>query len=262
MVVSFVFWSFGALGADQRLLLIGGGDSPPAAIERFVGWSGGASSKILLITWASEAADEAYKDHVAEFAPHHPGSILWSKAPPQTPAAKAEFLDVLSQATAVFFGGGDQNRIFTVIQDEVILHALQARYQAGVPFAGTSAGTAIMSTIAIGGGDPDVIDGTLVPTGHGLGLLPDTILDMHFMRRGRENRLFGLVLEYPDHLGIGVDEDTSLAVENGRCAEVIGPGDVMMVDAMRIPGSLIVTLAHPGERLNLVNRSKTTQDCQ
>jgi cyanophycinase len=152
----------------------------------------------------------------------------------------------------VFFYGGDQQRIFDAFDhDREILEALRARYHEGVTFAGTSAGTAIMSLVAIAGGSPESIDGTLVPTHEGLGLLPGAIVDQHFLRRSRENRLFGLVLLHPELLGIGIDQDTSFAIEDGRWGEVIGPGDVMMVDAQRIPRSLVVTLLKPGTRVDL-----------
>jgi hypothetical protein len=38
---------------QQRLLVIGGGEPPPDAMKKFVEWSGGAKSRILVITWAS-----------------------------------------------------------------------------------------------------------------------------------------------------------------------------------------------------------------
>lgn len=250
--------SFAASAADLHLLLVGGGERPPAAMTRFVQWAGGADSKVLLVTWATEDAAESYANLVSDITPAHPGSFLWAKEPPKTAAAKAEFLTTLSQATAVFFSGGDQNRIFDVLQDQEILRALQARYHAGIPFAGTSAGTAIMSQIAIAGSDPVVIDGKVVPTRPGLGLLTKVIVDQHFLRRSRENRLFGLILDHSDDLGLGVDQDTSIAIENNRYGEVIGSGDVMLVDALRVPGSLTITLVKPNEHVDLDKRAKAT----
>jgi cyanophycinase len=247
----FLIFPGQALAANQHLLLVGGGNLPREAVTRFVSWAGGGLSKILIVTWATEVPEETYEDMVKDLSTEHPGGFLWSKAPPLTSAAKAEFLAMLQQATAVFFSGGDQTRIFDVIDDDEILHALQARYQAGIPFAGTSAGTAIMSSIAIEGGDFDVIDGRAVPTHRGLGLIAGVIVDQHFIRRSRENRLFGLVLLYPENLGLGIDQDTSIAIEDGHSGEVIGPGDVMLVDAKRVPGSLTVTLLLPGQRVDL-----------
>jgi cyanophycinase len=243
--------SVSAQAASQRLLLVGGGNLPREAVTRFVAWAGGAQSRILIITWATELPDETYQDMVQDLSAEHPGGFLWSRTAPKTPEAKAEFLAMLPKASAVFFSGGDQMQLFEVIDDDKILYALQSRYVAGVPFAGTSAGTAIMSSIAIEGGDLEVIDGRAVPTHRGLGLLQDIIVDQHFIRRSRENRLFGLVLLHPEYLGLGIDEDTAIAIEDGRYGEVVGPGDVMLVNARSVPGSLVVTLLLPGQHADL-----------
>ena len=61
-----------------------------------------------------------------------------------------------------------------------------------------------------GGGDHTVLDGQKVEVRAGLGLLPGVILDQHFLKRQRQNRLFGLVLDHPRLLGVGVDEGTAL----------------------------------------------------
>jgi cyanophycinase len=261
IVLSGLGFARDAYSADRHLVLVGGGDSPPSAMARYVEWSGGAHSKILIVTWATEVPAETYSDMVSDLAPYHPGGFLWSKLPPKTSIEKAAFLSLLNQATGVFFSGGDQKRIFEVLEDREILTSIQRRYEEGVAFAGTSAGTAIMSSIAIAGGDPEAIDGKLVPVGTGLGLLQDAIVDQHFIRRSRENRLFGVILDHPSLLGLGIDEGTSIAIENGRCGQVIGPGAVMMVDALRVPGSLVVTLAASGQFVDLLRRERTSERC-
>ena len=51
-----------------------------------------------------------------------------------------------------------------------------------------------------------------VITADGFGLLPGAIVDQHFVRRRRHNRLLSLVLEHPDLVGVGIDESTALEV--------------------------------------------------
>src|SRR5207237_6701583 len=72
----------------------------------------------------------------------------------------------------------------------------------------------------------------------GLGLLRDAIIDQHFAERGRFGRLLGAVAHNPRVLGIGIDEDTSIVVEQGR-GEVIGSGAVYIVDGTRVSHSNI-----------------------
>jgi cyanophycinase len=143
-----------------------------------------------------------------------------------------------------------------VLADAPLAEALRARYRAGVVFGGTSAGAAIMSPIMItGNGNFDVLDGRQVETRPGLGLMPGTIVDQHFIARRRQNRLFGLVLRHPDSLGVGVDEDTALLVVDNRYAEVVGTGRVMTVDARARDGALVLYLLESGRRFDLRKRA-------
>ncbi|MBC7882095.1 MAG: cyanophycinase [Anaerolineae bacterium] len=212
-----------------HLVLIGGGPRPAAALKQFVSWAGGAKAKILVIAWASEEPQASYDALAKDFSPFAPASIAMAPSPP---VAIEKFLDQLQCATGVFFSGGDQRRIMDVLKNAKLKAALQNLYRKGVVFGGTSAGTAIMSCqMMTGDGDFTVIDGRKVDTREGLCLLPGTILDQHFLKRQRENRLFGLVLESPTLLGIGIDEGTALLVTDNRTAEVQGESQVMTVSA-------------------------------
>ena len=112
------------------------------------------------------------------------------KAAPLDAELKKAALYGLARATGVFFTGGDQARIMDVLADPELLDALKARFAAGVVFGGTSAGAAVMSSWMITGeGDFTVIDGDKVEVRPGLGLVEGVIVDQHFVRRQRENRL-------------------------------------------------------------------------
>jgi cyanophycinase len=129
---------------------------------------------------------------------------------------------------------------------------VRERHARGVVFGGTSAGAAVMSLRMITGeGDFTVIDGAKVVVREGLGLLPGVIVDQHFVRRQRENRLFGLVLQQRGERGVGIDEDTALLVAGGRHAEVVGKGPVMLVDATG-PDQLRITLLRTGQSVDLL----------
>lgn len=69
----------------------------------------------------------------------------------------------------------------------------------------------------------------------GLGLLSNAIVDQHFVRRQRFNRLLSAVLEHPDLVGIGIDEKTSILV-HGTSFEVLGVSNVVVIDARRAKG--------------------------
>jgi len=231
---------------------VGGGARPPEALAAFVDWAGKEQARILIVSWATESPDEAFTNLKKDFAPFGPGAIEAAPPAPLTTATKIRFVDQLKKSTGVFFSGGDQVRIMNVLRDDSLLQALRQRYVAGLVFGGTSAGAAIMSRRMITGeGDFDVIDADKVETRDGLGLLPaEVLVDQHFIRRRRENRLFSLILRGPEKCGIGIDEGTALLVKDGRWAQVVGTSQVMLVRRDSV-SSLVIHLLKPTSNIDL-----------
>jgi cyanophycinase len=87
------------------------------------------------------------------------------------------------------------------------------------------------------------IDRDNVITAEGLMLLPGAIVDQHFVRRQRHNRLIALVLEQPGLVGAGIDEETALQVNPDGSWEVVGGSVVVIYDARN------ATVAPPGSPL-------------
>jgi len=257
--LSFLWGVFAAaslapgLNAAERLVLVGGGDRPKEAMARFVDWAGGPEgSRILLVSWATGEPKETFESFRDDLAPFEPQAVEAAPPRPLTPAGKTVFLAQLRRATGVFFTGGDQARIMEVLRDADLMAAVRERYRAGVVFGGTSAGAAIMSERMITGeGDFTVIDAAKVEVRPGLGLLPGVIVDQHFIKRQRENRLFGLILAHPEERGLGIDEGSALLVEDGRTAEVVGSSFVMLVDAGAEKDTLLLRLVRPGQTFDL-----------
>jgi cyanophycinase len=255
-------------GAETRLVIIGGGDRPPEALARFVTWAGGREARVLVLSWASGEPKESCEAILEELSPHSPGEAACGphatldangKAAPLDAGRTKAALDALARATGVFFTGGDQARIMDVLADPELLAAVRARFAAGAVFGGTSAGAAVMSLRMITGeGDFTVLDGDKVETRPGLGLVEGVIVDQHFVKRQRENRLFGLVLKHPAERGVGIDEDTALLVSGGHRAEVVGKGPVMLVDATG-PDRLAITLLRTGQTTDLRDKPRATR---
>jgi len=241
---------------ETGLVLVGGGSRPAVAMARFVAWAGGEPARILVVTWASGEPAEAFAGLREEIEAQGARHVAQAPMPPFEPASREAVLRSIREATGIFLSGGDQSRIMEVCRDAQILELLRERYRAGVVFGGTSAGTAAVSTPMITGeGDFTVIDGAKVEVREGLGLLPGVILDQHFVKRQRENRLFGLILSHPRLLGMGVDEDTALLVRDGRLCEVAGAGPVVVVEAVG-PSSLGLDLLRAGEGFDLAKRRR------
>lgn len=238
----------------RRLLLVGGGDTPAPAAERFVRWTGGKKARILVVAWSTDDPGAALEDARKDFAPAAVELAVSSTAL-SSPAFGAQ----LARATGIWFAGGDQVFHMAALNSNggAPLEAVRRRHRDGVPFGGTSAGTAVMSRIMLtGDGDFTAIGPDKVETNEGLGLLDGVILDQHFIKRGRQNRLFSLVLKHRDQLGLGIDEDTAAVVEDGR-AEVFGKGAVMVVRPQAgAEEALTIELVRPGQAYDLKSRSR------
>ena len=243
--------------AQEQLIMIGGGKRTPDILTKFIELSGNENGKILVIPWASgeqEIAASNIKNEVAALS-----KISVDNAPfaPLTAETKASLLAQLKTAKGIFFCGGDQNRIMDVLKDEELYKAMHELYKNKVVFAGTSAGTAIMSEIMISGeGDFKVIDGSKVETKKGLGLMNEIIVDQHFIKRQRQNRLIGLIFKNPTLLGIGIDEDTALYVEQNRYAEVLGESQVMIFETTKQAKEMKFIILEKGEKYDLKKRKK------
>ncbi|MEO8071931.1 MAG: cyanophycinase [Acidobacteriota bacterium] len=249
ILILFVSQSF----AQEHLVIVGGGERPTAAMSKFVEWAGKENAHILIIPWATAEPEESFKSFKETFEPFHPKEIELAPIAPLTNETKSAFLNQLKNATGVFFTGGDQVKVMDVLKDETLLQALKKRYKDGIVFGGTSAGTAVMSDKMITGeGDFTIIDGKKVETVKGLGLLPDNVIvDQHFIKRQRQNRLFGLILQNPSKFGVGIDEGTALVILDNRYGEVVGTSQVMVVNSSKKNGALNIFLLKPGEWLDL-----------
>jgi len=205
-----------------RLLAIGGA-AGPSVLGRFVAQAG---RSIVVIATAATDPDAAEAEYADTFARLGAGDVralrLTTRAQANDPAVEA----ALTEATGVFFTGGDQLRITSVLGGTRTDSVLQDLVASGrVMLAGTSAGAAMMSGTMIVGGD-----GHAVSTGPGLEFLPGVLIDMHFAERGRLHRLLAAVARYPHELGLGIDEDTAILTGGDRF-EVLGSGSVTVVDA-------------------------------
>ena len=161
---------------------------------------------------------------------------------------------VLAQSSGIFFTGGDQLRITSVLGGTPFHHALMESWSRGLVVAGTSAGASMMSGTMIVGGDAEQTPArNTVSMARGMGLWEDAVIDQHFSQRGRIGRLLAAVAQNPQTLGIGIDENTAAIVElkNHRLT-VCGEGTVLVVDGQKTTMNN-ASEAQPGEPLTLTH---------
>jgi cyanophycinase len=221
-------------GQPGRLLIIGGAEDRcrgTGLLERFVELCGGADARILLVTAATRAPDEVHADYERVFRRLGADRTIQLHLHGRADADSDDAAKLLTDATGVFITGGDQSRLSTLVGSR-INDILRDRLDSadGLVVAGTSAGATAMGRTMILGGEGPEVSASAVRTGPGLGLLPKVLIDMHFGERGRLPRLLSAVALDPDHLGVGIDENTGILVEGG-CFEVLGTGVATVVDA-------------------------------
>ena len=147
-------------------------------------------------------------------------------------ALKTQNTEMVDKASLIFFTGGDQLRITSILGGTPLYSSMKSKFTQGCVFVGTSAGASVMSdTMIVKGMDEESPQKCTLKMAPGLGLINGVIIDMHFDQRGRVGRLLVGVAENPEVLGIGIDEDTSIIVNKERIFRVVGSGAVYIIDA-------------------------------
>ena len=150
----------------------------------------------------------------------------------------------LREAGCIFFTGGDQLRITSILGGTQCHRAIKQVYTDGGIIMGTSAGASAMSsTMIVKGEDNEPSRKCTLKMAPGLDLIEGTIIDQHFDQRGRMGRLLTGVAENPGVLGIGIDEDTAIKLYPDMHFEVIGSNAVTVIDGTGIESSNVSELA-------------------
>jgi cyanophycin synthetase len=216
-----------------KLFVIGGRvdrEGDRTILREFVREAGGAQARIVVMTVATDQPRELGDDYRKTFEELRVGEIRVIDVSRRKDAFNPDSLSAIEGATAVFFTGGDQLHVTSLIGGTPMQEVLYRRHRQGFVLGGTSAGAAMMSNTMIIRGDSNSnprfggID--IAP---GMDFVPNTIIDTHFSQRGRLGRLLTAVAHYPQDLGLGVDENTALVV-TGSQFEVIGENSVTVAD--------------------------------
>lgn len=221
---------------------MGGGPRGEAITRKFIELAGGPDRARILVLPMASSLPETGPESVDEFRKN--GVRAWTMNLTRDQAMRTETARALDSATGIWFPGGDQVRIMAVLDGTPTAAAIRTRYAAGAVIGGTSAGAAVMSTPMLtgderapGGARRDTTQSFItiaredIVLSNGLGLVDGAIIDQHFLRRKRHNRLISVVLEHPSQLAIGIDESTALVIEPGKPWSIIGESAAIVYDA-------------------------------
>lgn len=220
-----------------QLVIIGGAedkDGDCIILREFVRRAGGVKAHIVVMTVATELPREVGEDYTKVFERLGVEEVRIVDTVTREDASSSSYLEAIEKATGVFFTGGDQARITSILKDTEIDKLLHKRFGEGMAIAGTSAGAAMMPDVMIVEGDSETNPRIeIVEMDRGMGFLPGVVIDQHFAERGRLGRLLSAVAQQPVVLGFGIDENTALVVNNNE-VEVIGEGAVTVIDVSAI----------------------------
>ncbi len=104
-----------------------------------------------------------------------------------------------------------------------------------------------MSRMMIRNGSPKAV------VGAGFNLLAKAVVDQHFIRRHRQERLLGVLAEHPEMVGLGIDEGAALVVQ-GDHLRVLGDSQVIVYKEVRGSTTPWTETLQPGEEFDLVAR--------
>jgi cyanophycinase len=248
----------------RTLIAIGGHEDKAGdrtVLKEFVSRLTAAS--VVVATLASEVSDEMWDEYKRVFRSLGVKKTehLQLEARANIPDHEERLLEGLQGAGGVFFTGGDQLRITSKLGGTPLCERIQEMYRNGVPIAGTSAGASILTeTMVVSGSEGSHRIGDALRLSPGLGFLPAVVIDQHFGERGRIGRLLGIVAQNPRALGLGIDENTAVVIEDEKEFRVIGSGAVYVVDGRSMTHTNVseeatdLTLSMFDTRLHVLSR--------
>lgn len=229
--------STSCLAQSKGHLVIVGGVQTKEIVAKFVELAGGENARIIVIPNAGSNPIYWSEVQVNEFNELGAKSdyLLFTR---ETADADSN-LKKMDWANAVFFLGGDQSDLTRDMLGTKLLQKVFDIYNKGGVVGGSSAGAAVMSEVMITGNELLNKDSSSafisiqkgnIETSKGFGFIRNAIIDQHFLKRKRHNRLITLMCEHPDLLGIAIDESTAIIVNPDETFEVLGNNQVLVYD--------------------------------
>jgi len=241
-------------------------------LKNIVSLTGVEDPHVEVITTASSIPDEVADNYVDAFSKLGCKNIGHLRIRDREDASNPEYIARLKTCNCIMFSGGNQLRLSSIFGGTQFLDILKQRYhEEHFVIGGTSAGAMAMSNTMIyeGSADKAHLKGEVKIT-TGLGFVQNVIIDSHFDKRGRFNRLAQAVAANPGAIGVGIGEDTGVVVTDGHHLKTIGSGTVIIIDGRNIDynniadirigqpisvENIIVHIMSSGDVYNLQNRT-------
>ena len=209
--------------------LLGSGEFEPwsADIDRTLLERAGGDGRVLILPAASAAEGDDVFEGWARMGQAHfdglgiPAEVIPIKA--REDADRPEFVEKLSDASMVYFSGGNPAFLSGLLKGTAFWQGLVDRLDDGLAYAGCSAGVACLGEIAPDSASMDV---ERIFSNAGLRLFPNTDFGPHWDALdsyvpGLRQMIIGRIP--PGRRLIGIDEQTAI-VGDGTSWSVVGSG--------------------------------------
>ncbi|WP_432415428.1 cyanophycinase [Chromohalobacter israelensis] len=229
-----------------HIVAIGGAEdktSELAILRRVFALAPQGNDEVAVIATASSIPEQLLPSYEAAFKRLGASRVHALNIQDRQQAADTDNVLRIQRSGVIFFTGGDQLRLTTVLGGSATLRAVRERLREGAVVAGTSAGAAAMpSTMIYNGAAADALRKGAVNMTFGLGFVRGMVIDSHFLERGRFTRLMEVGASNPEQLGVGLGEDAAVIIYPNRILETIGPGHVIIIDSRDLASSNIAEL--------------------
>jgi cyanophycinase len=220
--------------SQGRLMAIGGNEDKRGdcqILNEFVRLAGGSKAKIAVITAATETPEETAEEYIKIFKRCGAKNVWEVGVANRQDAFKPENVEVIKKSSGIFFSGGDQLHITSLMGGTDLQMSILESYKNGSIIAGTSAGAEMMGNTMIISGDSNENPRLgSVESAAGMDLIIGCIIDTHFSQRGRHGRLLAAIAHCPQDIGFGIDENTAMIIVKNKF-KVIGEGAVTIIDS-------------------------------
>ncbi|WZL74245.1 cyanophycinase [Clostridiaceae bacterium 35-E11] len=223
---------------NTYLVVIGGAEdktTDKVILKKLVELVNKKNPRFVIITTATQHSEEVGKQYTKVFKSLGVDTTLVLSINNREDTHKQEIIQEIEKGDCIFFTGGDQLRISSILGGTPVHEILHKIIKEGKIIAGTSAGASMMSEImVVEGKDEEAPSRCTIKMAPGMGMIEGVIIDQHFNQRGRIGRLLSAIAQNPHSIGIGIDENTAIVVDHQNEFQVIGSGVVTIIDGRNI----------------------------
>ena len=213
------------------LIVQGGGGVSDDTWERYIEMAGGKEARFICIPSAGEMDDDAAPRSYSSRQLIERGCTnvrIAHSADRYGANHDVRLLGSIDAADAVWIDGGRTFRFMDRFGQTRAAEAIARVLERGGVVGGSSAGCQVVGDFLVRGNPKTNSEMIFRGYTQGMGFLKGVVIDAHFIERDRGGQLAGLVHDYPQLLGLGVDANTALLVR-GSIGEVLGKGGGVVV---------------------------------